>query len=39
MKKKIYRKPVISKREQNRVHSGACGQCYAVGCGSLVLNY
>ena len=36
--KKKYKKPVVLKKEQNRVHSGACGRCYSSGCGKLVVG-
>ena len=36
--KKKYRKPMVFKREQNRVHSGSGGRCYSSGCGKLIVG-
>lgn len=37
--KKTYTKPVVVKKEQNRVHAGACGLTYSGGhCGKLVAS-
>ena len=36
--KKKYRKPMVFKREQNRVHSGSGVRCYSSGCGKLIVG-
>ena len=36
--KKAYQKPVVIKKEQNRVYSGKCGNCATPGCGKLVVG-
>lgn len=34
--KKTYTKPVALKKEQNKVHAGACGRSGYGGCGKAV---
>ena len=36
--KKKYQKPVVVKKEQNRVYAGKCGNCASPGCGKLVVG-
>lgn len=36
--KKKYKKPAVEKKEQNRVHAGACGHYCTPACGSLVIG-
>lgn len=36
--KKTYTKPATLKKEQNKVHAGACGRSFSSGCGKLVKN-
>ena len=36
--KKRYQKPVVLKKEQNRVYCGSCGNCATPGCGKQVVG-
>ena len=36
--KKAYKKPVMVKKEQNRVYCGKCGNCATPGCGKQVVG-